>query len=85
MAKPLKSRLIFHPPSLLEIADVNSGLSDYGVSKCLQIKRGCFYAAKANIFCENAARSIDSPEVELRQTQQFHPDFLKSPRVSYLR
>ncbi|VDK34908.1 unnamed protein product [Taenia asiatica] len=63
-----------------EVVDVNAELSGDQIAKCLQVKRGCFYAAKANIFCENAARSIYSPDDKLTPISHFSPDLLKSPR-----
>ncbi len=53
------------------------------MTKCLQVRRGCFFAAKANIFCENAARSIDSPDDQLEPILHFHPDLLTSPKVTF--
>ncbi|CDI98385.2 fibrillin [Echinococcus multilocularis] len=63
-----------------EIDDINADLPDDRMAKCLQVKRGCFYAAKANVFCENAARSIYSPDDKLTPISHFSPELLKSPR-----
>ncbi|KAL5971131.1 Fibulin-2 [Taenia solium] len=63
-----------------EVVDINAELPGDQIAKCLQVKRGCFYAAKANIFCENAARSIYSPDDKLTPISHFSPDLLKSPR-----
>ncbi|VDM21018.1 unnamed protein product [Hydatigera taeniaeformis] len=63
-----------------EVANINAELPEDRMAKCLQVKRGCFYAAKANIFCENAARSIYSSDDKLTPISHFSPDLLKSPR-----
>lgn len=65
-----------------KVANVNSELTGDRMTKCLQVKRGCFYAAKANIFCANAARSIVSPNENVTKITEFSPQLLKSPRVS---
>ncbi|VDO07112.1 unnamed protein product [Rodentolepis nana] len=65
---------------LEEVANVNSELAGDRMTRCLQIKRGCFYVAKANVFCENAARSIGSPNDKVTQIIEFSPHLLKSPR-----
>ncbi|VUZ53202.1 unnamed protein product [Hymenolepis diminuta] len=63
-----------------KVANVNSELTGDRMTKCLQVKRGCFYAAKANIFCANAARSIVSPNENVTKITEFSPQLLKSPR-----
>ncbi|KAM7535669.1 hypothetical protein Aperf_G00000091274 [Anoplocephala perfoliata] len=63
-----------------EVINVNSELPGDRTKKCLQVKQGCFYAAKANIFCENAARSIRSNDDKISPVTQFYPELFKSPR-----
>uniref|UniRef100_A0A5K3EYF8 EGF-like domain-containing protein n=1 Tax=Mesocestoides corti TaxID=53468 RepID=A0A5K3EYF8_MESCO len=63
-----------------EVSNINNELTGDTMAKCLQVKRGCFYAAKANIFCDNAARNIVSSDAKLPPILHFYPDILKSPK-----